>query len=137
MTRGPGTRLLVSWLGNCLGLLVAAAIVPAISYQNDWGTLLAAGAIFGLVNFALRPLVILMALPAVILSLGVALLFVNALMLWLTARLVPDLHVGGFWSTVAGALVIWLVNLALRAWNRKPRPADDVGRMHVTYWRQR
>jgi putative membrane protein len=118
-----GTRLAVTWLGNCLGLLVAAALVPAVGYGHDLVTLLLAGAILGLVNLALRPLVILMALPAVILSLGLALLFINALMLWLTSRLVTGLHVGGFWSIVAGALVIWLVNLALGPWTRRWRDA--------------
>jgi putative membrane protein len=119
MSGRVGVRLIVAWLFNCLGLLVAAAVVPAISYNQDWGTLLAAGAIFGLVNFALRPLVILITLPLVVLTLGIALLFVNALMLWLTSEIVPDLQVGGLWSTLAGALVIWLVNLALRYWGRR------------------
>lgn len=107
-------RLIVTWLGNCLGVLIAAEIVPAISYHDDLGTLLLAGAILGVVNFTLRPLIVLMTLPAVILSLGVALLFINTLTLWLTSLLVPDLSVGGFWSTFAGALLISVVNLLLR-----------------------
>lgn len=130
--RSLAARLVVAWLGNCLGLFVAAAVVPAVSYQGDWGTLLLAGAILGLVNLALRPLVILMTLPAVILSLGVALLFVNALMLWLTSRMIPDLRVGGFWSTVAAALMIWLVNVALRSWRDGPRQ----DRARQGYWRE-
>jgi putative membrane protein len=98
-------------------------VVPAIGYQHDWGALLLAAAILGLVNFALRPLVVLLALPAVVLSLGLALLLVNALMLRLTSALVPQLHVGGFLSTVAGAAVVSLVNLALRPWRaRHGRP---------------
>ncbi len=109
-------RLLAIWLGNCLGLVVAAAIVPDISYGDDLGTLLLAGAILGLVNFALRPIVVLMTLPAVILSLGAALLLVNALMLWITSAVVDGLQVGGFFSTLAGAALISLVNLALRPW---------------------
>ena len=78
MSARAGMRLIVAWLGNCLGLLAAAALVPTIGYEHNWGTLLLAGAILGVVNFALRPLVILMTLPAVVLSLGFALLFVNA-----------------------------------------------------------
>jgi putative membrane protein len=83
-----GMRLIVAWLFTCLGLFVAAAVVPEISYRDDWGTLPLAGAILGLVNFALRPLVILVTLPAVVISLGIALLCVNALMLWLTSEIV-------------------------------------------------
>lgn len=128
-------RLLVLWLGNCLGLLVAAALLPAVSYSDDLGTLLLAGAILGLVNFAVRPIVILMTLPAVILSLGAALLLVNALMLWLTAALVPDLSVGGFWSTLAAAILVWLVNMALRPWRRQRRQTTEDPRVRVSLWR--
>lgn len=115
-------RLLVVWLGNCLGLALAAVIVPAISYGHDLGTLLAAGAILGAVNFALRPLVILLTLPAVLLSLGLALLPINALMLWLTSRIVSGLQVGGFFSTLAGALIVWGANLLMRRGTRPERP---------------
>ena len=116
-----GTKLIVTLAANCVGLLVASALVPAITYGHRWQTVILAGLILGLVNFVVRPLVIAMTLPAVILSLGLALLLVNALMLWLTSRIVTGLHVGGFWSTVAGALVIWIVNLALRAAMRARR----------------
>jgi putative membrane protein len=128
----PRLRLIVAWLCNCLALLVAAAVLPAISYGNDLGTLLLAGAILGLANFAVRPLVILLTLPAIVLSVGIALLFVNALMLWLTSVIVPDLKVGGFWSTVAGALVIWFVNMLLRLASRPRGGAEGTARARVT-----
>lgn len=131
----PLPRLLVTWLGNCLGLLLAAAIVPSISYGDDAGTLLLAGAILGVVNFALRPVVILMTLPAVILSLGAALVLVNALMLWVTSALVGGLQLGGFWATVAGALIVSLVNLALRPWRRARRYRGEGPRVRVVGWR--
>jgi putative membrane protein len=119
-------RLLVTWLSNCVALLVAAAVIGPIGYSHRIGTLLLAGAILGVVNFAIRPLVILFTLPFVIVTLGFGLLVVNALMLWLTSRIVHGFHIGGFWSTVGGAIVIWLVNLALRPWARRAR--DDRGR---------
>jgi len=128
-------RLLVIWLGNCLGLLVAAAIVPAISYSDDLGTLLLAGAILGLVNFALRPVVILLTLPAVILSLGAALLLINALMLALTSSIVDGLQTGAFGSTLAGALLISIVNLALRPWRRRNEAQDELPRFRMITWR--
>lgn len=115
-------RLLLTLLTNCLGLALAALLIPSITYHHHLGTLILAGLILGLVNVALRPLVILLTLPAVILSLGLALLFINALMLWLTSRIVSGFHVGGFGSTVLGALVLWVVNMALRPWTRPERP---------------
>ena len=114
-------KLLVTCAVNCVALLVASALISPISYGQRWQTLVLAGLILGIVNFAVRPLVVVMTLPAVILSLGLALLLVNALMLWLTSRIVTGLHIGGFWSTVAGALVIWLVNIGLRSALRSTR----------------
>ena len=137
MSATPATRLILVWLGNSLGLLVAAAVLPAVSYGNDLGTLLLAGAILGVVNFAVRPLVILMTLPAVLLSLGIWLLFVNAFMLWLTSRLIADLRVGGFWSTVAAALLIWLVNLTLRPARKRGGDADGATSVRAARWRSR
>ncbi len=118
MGRTIAIRLLVAWLSNCLALLVAAAVIPAIGYGEDAGTLLLAGLILGFVNFVVRPWIILLTLPAVILSLGLALLVINALMLWLTSRIVDGFTVGGFWSTVGGALIVWIVNAALRRMQR-------------------
>ena len=114
-------RVLGAWLSNCLALLVAAALIPAIGYGGDLGTLLLAGFILGAVNLILRPFVILLTLPAVILSFGLLLLVINALMLWLTSRIVDGFTVGGFWSTLAGAVIVWLVNQALRRWRDRPR----------------
>jgi len=115
------TKVLATVAVNCAGLLVAAAIVPRVGYEHRWQTLVLAGLILGAVNVAVRPLVVVMTFPAVILSLGLVLLLVNALMLWLTTRIVTGLHTGGFWSTVAAALVIWVVNLALRGVLRAQR----------------
>jgi putative membrane protein len=125
-------RLLITWLTNCLGLLIASALISSISYGHKLGTLLLAGLVLGVVNFAVRPLVILLTLPAVILSLGIALLFINALMLWLTTKFVTGLHTGGFWSTVGGALIIWLLNMALRPWITSQRDGKPRVEVRVT-----
>ena len=114
-------RVLAAWLSNCLALLVAATLIPQIGYGADLGTLLLAGFILGAVNLLVRPAVILLTLPAVILSFGLALLAINALMLWLTSRLVDGLTVGGFWSTLGGAAIVWIVNQAMRRWRDRPR----------------
>jgi putative membrane protein len=114
-------RILLTLLGNCAGLALAAALIPSISYHHRLGTLVLAGLILGLVNVALRPLVILLTLPAVILSFGFALLLINALMLWVTSRIVSGFHIAGFLATVEGALILWLVNLALAPWRRGRR----------------
>lgn len=120
-------RLLIALIFNCVALLVAAAVIPAISYNEDFGSLLLAGLILGIVNFLVRPAIVLLTLPAVILSLGLALLVINALMLWLTSRIVDGFTVGGFWSTVGGALIVWIVNVALRRAQRSGRTERAAG----------
>jgi putative membrane protein len=124
MARTAVGRLLVAWLSNCVALLVAAAVIPAIGYDKDLGTLLLAGLILGVVNFVVRPAIILLTLPAVILSLGLFLLVINALMLWLTSKIVDGFTVGGFWSTVGGALIVWIVNATLKRLQRRS-PSDE------------
>ena len=75
--------------------LGAARLVDGISYEGLWKLALAA-LVFGLVNLVVRPLLILLALPAVVLTLGIALLAINALMLLLTDVLVPGFDVVDF-----------------------------------------
>lgn len=124
-------RFLITLVSNCIALWIASAVIGPIGYGHKFGTLVLAGLVLGLVNFALRPIVILLTLPAVILSLGLSLLLVNALMLWVTSRFVTGFHVGGFWSVVGGALVMWLVNMALRPWtgfSRRRSRGRSIGR---------
>jgi putative membrane protein len=114
-------RFLFSWLSNVVALFVAAVIVPGVGYGDDFWVLFLAGLVFALVNLVIRPLVILLALPAVLLTLGLALLLVNTFMLYLTDWIVPEFETGSFWSTLGGALIVWLVNFALGALQPKSR----------------
>jgi putative membrane protein len=108
-------RVLVWWATNFVALWVAARLVAGIRY-DDLLTLALAALVFGLVNLVVRPLLVLLALPAVILTLGIALLAINALMLALTDVLVPRFEVADFfWAAVFGALIVWAVNMALHA----------------------
>jgi putative membrane protein len=115
------TELVWSWLTNIVALFVAAAIFSGVDYGGEFWILVLAGFVFGLVNAFVRPLVIFLALPAVILSLGFALLLVNALMLWLTDLIVARFEVSGFWTAVGAAVIVWLVNWALSAILRPDR----------------
>ena len=106
-------RLVVWWASNLAALWVAAELVEGITYDDFWGLALAA-LVFAVVNLVLRPLVILLTLPAVILTFGILLLFINAFMVWLTGQIVPGFEVADFfWGAVLGALVVWVVNFVL------------------------
>jgi putative membrane protein len=106
---------LLSWASNVLALWVASLVFEGITYDDRFWILVLAALVFGLVNLVVRPLVILLALPAVILTLGIALLFVNALMLFLTDKIVPPFEVDGVWTTIGGAVIVWAVNMLVNA----------------------
>jgi putative membrane protein len=114
-------RFVTSWLTNVAALFIAAWLVPGVGYGDEGWALALAGLVLGAVNLVVRPVVILLALPAVVLTFGLALLLVSALMLYLTDLIVPDFETGGFWSTVGAALVVWAVNILLHAAFRSER----------------
>ena len=106
-------RFLLWWALNLLALWIAAELIEGITYDDFWKLILAA-LVFGLVNLILRPILVLLTLPAVILTFGLLLFIINAFMLWLTGKLVPGFDVADFfWAAILGALIIWLVNMAL------------------------
>ena len=108
-------RLLFAWLSNVVALFVAAWIVPGVGYGDDFWVLFIAGLVFAVAIMFVRPLVILLALPAVILTLGLALLLINTFMLYLTDWIVPEFETGSFWSTLGAAVIVWIVNMILSA----------------------
>jgi putative membrane protein len=112
--RGFLIRFLYGWGSNIVAILVASLVFTGVDY-GSFGVLVLASLVFSLVNAIIRPIVVLLALPAVIITLGIALLFINAFMLWITGKIVPGFEVSGFWTAVGAALFIWLAHLALDA----------------------
>ncbi len=106
-------------MGLVLRLVVNAAALAAAAWLFDgissdspaW--LLATAAVFGIVNAVVRPVVTLLALPLIVLTLGVFLLVVNALMLLLVDAVAAGFHVAGFGTALGGAVVISIVSWAL------------------------
>lgn len=99
---------LIRWLINTLALLIAAYIVPGVSFSGFWSALVAA-LIFGLINAIIRPIMVILTLPVNIVTLGLFTLVINALMFWLTASIVKGFTVTGFWPAFFGALVYWII----------------------------
>ena len=104
-------NLIIRLFVNAVALWVAARLVTGIKLSGEFGPVLLVAAVFGLVNALLRPLVMLLSIPFVILTLGLFTLVINALMLMLTAALVGSLSVSGFWAALWGSLLISLVSL--------------------------
>lgn len=98
---------------NALALSAAAYLVPGIMLSGGFGDVLLVALIFGLVNAVLKPVLMLLSLPFLLLTLGLFALVVNALLLLFTAALMASLSVSGFWAALFGSVVISLVTLIL------------------------
>jgi putative membrane protein len=104
-----GVRILVGWGINVLALLVADWLFDGFTIDR-WGPVIFAGAVFGLANVFLKPLLTFIALPLIILTFGIAYFFVNVVVLLFTEWVTPDFSIDGFWTYVGATIVIWLVN---------------------------
>src|SRR4029079_1586099 len=122
-------RFLITWFFNLVALWVAAALLSGIDYDGA-GVLIVASLVFSLVNIFIRPLVVFFTLPLVIVTLGIALFFVNLLMLYLTSWIVNDFTIDSFWWAILATIIVWAVNLVLEAIfgrderDRVPRTSD-------------
>jgi putative membrane protein len=92
-----------------LGLWAATEILSGFTIDSAL-TLVLAGLLLGLVNAIVRPFALLLSLPALLLTLGLFLLIVNAAMLGLVALMLPGFRIAGFWTAVGGALIVSVVS---------------------------
>ncbi|MGQ0810546.1 MAG: phage holin family protein [Nitrospiraceae bacterium] len=95
-----------------IAVFLAIAIVPGIEVQT-WSAGLAAVLVLSFLNAVVRPILYLFSLPLIVLSLGLFMIIINALLLQFAGYLVKGFIVDGFWPSVGGALVIGLVNAIL------------------------
>jgi putative membrane protein len=109
-------RILLRLLINAIALWAAIEIVPGISADSPL-TILIVALVFGVVNALIKPLVAFFTCPMIILTLGLFIFVINAVMLWLTAWLAGQFDLGfevaGFWPAFWGALVISLVSFGI------------------------
>lgn len=126
-------RLGISWLTNALVLAVVAGVLSQVKVSSA-GSLIAAAAVFGILNTVLKPVIRLATLPLAFLTLGVAWFFVSLLMLVVTGDIVSGFHIRGFWTLVAATVIVWLVNLAL---DFLPGPWQLAGRRRRRRLRER
>ena len=110
-------KFFIRWAINAVALYVAVQIVPGITLGGDWTSLIWVALIFGLLNALLRPLLMLLTCPLIILTLGLFTILINTGLLLLTSTVGQsvglDFTVDGFWPAVLGSLVISIVSVVL------------------------
>ena len=107
-------ELLAHLVVNAALLLIVARLVTGLRVEG-WGSAFIGALVLGLVNFFVRPVMVILTLPLTVLTLGLFLLIVNACMLWLVSVLVPGIRLRGFGAAVLASLLLSLLNLAVSA----------------------
>src|ERR1043166_1044963 len=113
------------WAITTFAVFVAAPIV-GLNYGGSLACLLGASLLLGIVNAFIRPILLILSAPLILLTLGFFIFVVNALMLLIVGQIVPCFRVPGFWNAFFGALIISFVSWLLSAFFR-----GSDGRVHV------
>lgn len=104
---------LVRWLLNSFGLWVAVRLLGTgysdAQVDANAGAFLVAGLIFSIVNAVLRPIVVVLSLPAILLTLGLFVIVVNGIMVYISLKLAPGLQMS-FWNSILTGMILSLIN---------------------------
>ncbi len=105
-------RLLVNWLASALVIMVAAYVLPGVHVLSFW-TALVVALVLGILNILVKPLLVILTLPITLITFGLFLLVINALLVLLASHIVPGFTVDGFWWAFLFSLLVSLINMAV------------------------
>jgi putative membrane protein len=105
-------RILLVWLINAIALIAVAYLMRSISVSSFTSALIAA-LVLGLVNAVIRPVLVLLTLPVTVITLGLFILVINALLFWFVGSIVQGFHVHGFWGALVGSILFSIVSWLL------------------------
>ena len=107
-------KLLLAWLINAVALLALPYLLSSIRVDSFTAALVAA-LVLGLINTFIRPLLVLLTLPATLLTLGLFIFVINGLLFWFVGSFIEGFHVAGFWPAFFGAILYSIISWALSA----------------------
>lgn len=105
-------QFVLIWILSAIALIITAYIVPGFAVTSFAAALLAA-VILGLINAIVKPILVLLTLPLTVITLGLFLFVVNALVIWLAGAITPGFVVTGFLPALLGSIVLTLVTSLL------------------------
>lgn len=109
-------RFLVRWVVCSLGLWIAAGILSSsISYNSQYGVIITAGLVLAVINAILKPVLVILSLPAILLSLGLFMIVINGLTVFIASKLYTSLHITNFGAAMLAGIIIGLVNYLVTA----------------------
>jgi len=105
-------RIIIKWLLSAVALLAVAYLYSGVQV-NSFGSALIAAAVIGLLNMIVRPVLVVLTLPVTIVTLGLFLFVINALLFWAASGLLTGFHVNGFVAALIGSLIYSLLGLLI------------------------
>ena len=107
----PFYKFLVRWLVCSLGLWIAASFLSdSISYDSQLRVIVIAGLVLAIINALLKPVLVILSLPALLVTLGLFMIIINGATVYLASKLYAPLHITNFWAAVFAGIIIGLVN---------------------------
>ena len=107
-------KLLLKWLLSAAALLFVAYVYGGVQVQS-FGSALIAAFVIGLFNAVLRPVLVILALPVTVVTVGLFLFVINALMFWAAAGVLDGFHVNGFMAALLGSLIYSALGLVIES----------------------
>jgi putative membrane protein len=107
-------RIIIKWLLSAVALLAVAYLYPGVQVAS-FGSALIAAAVIGLLNMIVRPVLVVLTLPVTIVTLGLFLFIINALLFWAASGLLGGFHVSGFLAALIGSLLYSLLGLLIES----------------------
>jgi putative membrane protein len=102
--------LLARWIVNAAALLLVAYLYPGVQVESFFAAAIAA-VVLGLVNAVVRPILVILTFPVTLLTLGLFLFVINALLFWLVAEIVHGFAVSGFMAALIGSILYSVITL--------------------------
>jgi len=106
-------QFLIRWGLNTVGIFTASLFLHGIAYQKQWHVLLLAALILSIINALIKPFLVILSLPALLLTLGLFSIIINGFMIYLAHLIYRPFHVSSFGSAILAGLIVGLVNYIL------------------------
>jgi putative membrane protein len=103
-------RFLTRWLVCSLGLWIAAGLLSSINYGSQAYVIVIAGLVLAVINTIIKPILVVLSLPALVLTLGLFMIIINGITVFMASQLYSSLEVTNFWAAMFAGMVIGLVN---------------------------
>ena len=127
------TQFLLHWTITALSLWAASLLFKGLRF-TDTGSLILSALLLGFANAIVKPLLILLTLPLTLVTFGLFLLVINALMILLVAKLVKGFEVSGFWTAFFASIFVSLLSMAIGALVSRGDPQTEIRLPPGTTW---